>query len=136
MESSSFVTHTTRNKSKSGDRIQGPKLQHFGKLNFTYHGKLRRHRELSTAAPSSTAAHLLRRRYLHTFEGSVAAVDQPQYTTEKKVPCVLWHLVYCGTSAGGIYVPQFESFYMVPQKWRSIEAYLLNTVIYTISKKL
>ena len=35
----------------SGDRIQGFKLRHFGKLKFIYHGELRRHSGSSTAAP-------------------------------------------------------------------------------------
>ena len=30
-----------------GDRIKGLKLRHFSKLNFTYHGKLRRRRRLA-----------------------------------------------------------------------------------------
>ena len=48
-------------------------------------------------------------------QAAMAAVHEPQYTGYSfstlctAAPCVLRHLVYCGTDA-----PQFESFYTIP----------------------
>ena len=58
---------------KFGDRIKGNKLQGFGKLNFTYHGKLR-------CRSSSTVA----AKYI--YKGGV--------TRESR----LLRLVYCGST--------------------------------------
>ena len=51
----------------------------------------------------------------YIFDGSNATVHEPQYTRDKK------YLVYCSTSCTAaaavvIDVPQFESFYTVPEK--------------------
>ena len=44
------------------------------------------------------------------YIAAMAAVDEPQYTRDFFLPRILWHLMYCGTSALGVNAPQFESF--------------------------
>ena len=71
------------NQNKKWDRIKGLKLWHFGKLNSTCHGKLRRRRVSSTAA---------------IYIAAMAVVHEaPQYKRYFFLPRVLWRLVYCGS---------------------------------------
>ena len=67
-----------------GDRKKGLKLRHFGKLNFTYHGKVWR------CSSSSTAA---------IYIAAMAAVEEPQAAVDKGEK---ESLVYCGLSTAAV----------------------------------
>ena len=90
------------------DGIKGLQLLCCGKLNITYHGKLRCRSRLYCGCHSTRPGllrhphvlqlvfipHVLRLMYCssYKFEGSITAVHEPQYTRDKK------YLLYCGTS--------------------------------------
>ena len=90
----------------SRDGIKGLQLRHCGKLNSTYHGKLRC--RSTRAAIHERYIYIGRKKYLvycgsYIFEGSIAAVHEILFSSSCTV-----------AAAVGIDAPQFDSFFTVP----------------------
>ena len=94
------------------DHIKGLKLRHFGKLNFTYHGKLRHRSRRGAAVHEGEEESLV---YCGLCIAAATYINRSTQAAvhERLLPCSL-RPVQCGTSAVGVDASQFESFYTVP----------------------